>query len=624
MLQERVQNSQEYVLLFDETLNKDLQKKQMDILVRNWDMNKVSSRYYKSVFFGHGTAIDLYNIMESHVQSNLGFYDFIQVSMDGPNVDWALYDRLQDALAEGHDRQLLNIGSCGLHTVHNCFKQGVESTSWEISQILQALYILFKDTPARREDYTTITGSFDFPKKFCSIRWVENISVVNRAIEIRENVKEYVKAVEDKKCRDPRTKSFSTVKEWVADPLGKAKLTYFMYVATPVETFLKQFQTDQPLIPYPSTELLKIFRTLIGRIVKPEIMKTADDATKLLKVDLTKKESLRSLKSIDLGFMTAAELQKHPGSERDRREFREQCMEFVVVVVNRLKEKSPLNYSLVRNLSCLAPEELVQNNELSIRKFRKVLQLLVQAKRLTMNQCDGIFAEFQKFAESVEAMSEFIEFDRSRSRLDTLYFEAMERKKDLQKVWPVLKTLLLLSHGQPSVERSFSQNKHVTTQNLSENTLIARRSIKDHLHHGGGIENVAVSKDLLKSVKQSRLRYSEYLDKQKEDAARKTRGNKRKLEDDTLERMHKEIKQLKAERAMLLEEADKLCLKAERTRTNTLQCVVQSNSLRRTANEKAIEAEDIEKAINQKKKELSNTWSAMVCITKVIYWISCN
>ena len=48
---------------------------------------------------------------------------------------------------------------------------------------------------------------------------------------------------------------------------------------------------------------------------------------------------------------------------------------------------------------------------------------------------------------------------------------------------------------------------------------------------------------------------------------------------------------------MFIGEVGQMCLKAERTCTNPPQCGVPSNSRRRSANEKAIKAEEIEKAI---------------------------
>lgn len=51
----------EYVICFDEALNKIVQRGQMDLYVRFWNVNKeeVSTRYLCSVFLGHSTASDL-------------------------------------------------------------------------------------------------------------------------------------------------------------------------------------------------------------------------------------------------------------------------------------------------------------------------------------------------------------------------------------------------------------------------------------------------------------------------------------------------------------------------------------------------------------------------------------
>ena len=43
-------------MLFDELLNRQLARKQLEIHVRFWDHNSVESRYYKSVFIGHARA----------------------------------------------------------------------------------------------------------------------------------------------------------------------------------------------------------------------------------------------------------------------------------------------------------------------------------------------------------------------------------------------------------------------------------------------------------------------------------------------------------------------------------------------------------------------------------------
>ena len=53
-----------------------------------------------------------------------------------------------------------------------------------------------------------------------------------------------------------------------------------------------------------------------------------------------------------------------------------------------------------------------------------------------------------------------------------------------------MQLLLLLSHGQASVERGFSVNKEIATSNLMEHNLIAHRVIKDHAQSVGGLKQL--------------------------------------------------------------------------------------------------------------------------------------
>ena len=46
----------DYVAMFDESVNVHMQSKQLDIPVRIWDVNRVTTRYYTSHFLGHADA----------------------------------------------------------------------------------------------------------------------------------------------------------------------------------------------------------------------------------------------------------------------------------------------------------------------------------------------------------------------------------------------------------------------------------------------------------------------------------------------------------------------------------------------------------------------------------------
>ncbi|KAJ8048466.1 hypothetical protein HOLleu_00792 [Holothuria leucospilota] len=85
-LLEKKAKEQPFVLLFDESLNRELQKEQLDIHLRVWDDNKVSTRYYTSDFLGHACTVDIIDSFDKNVAKTLTYKNLLQVSMGGPNV----------------------------------------------------------------------------------------------------------------------------------------------------------------------------------------------------------------------------------------------------------------------------------------------------------------------------------------------------------------------------------------------------------------------------------------------------------------------------------------------------------------------------------------------------------
>ena len=96
--------------------------------------------------------------------------------MDGPRVNWKLLKLYEDREKDADLPKILNIGSCGLHVVHGAFCTGWQATEWKMEALLRALWYLFHDTPARRDDCKQVTESTVFPLKFCATQWIEDDS----------------------------------------------------------------------------------------------------------------------------------------------------------------------------------------------------------------------------------------------------------------------------------------------------------------------------------------------------------------------------------------------------------------------------------------------------------------
>ena len=137
----------------------------------------------------------------------------------------------------------------------------MNATNWTIRQTLSCGYYLFKDSPKRRSDYFSITACSIYPLKFCAIRWLDNVRVAQRFLELIPNLKQYCHNV----APTPDIQSFRTIQAALSDPLLKAKLCFFISVSSVIEPFLRRFQSAKPLFPFLYGELSEIQSTLANR-----------------------------------------------------------------------------------------------------------------------------------------------------------------------------------------------------------------------------------------------------------------------------------------------------------------------------------------------------------------------
>ena len=143
----------------------------MDFVVPYWDnvKNKVSLRYLNSKFIGHAAALDIIHELKKGIKE-LNKGQLLQISIDGPSVNWAFLKEIQKHRQQEELSQLIIVGSCGLHIIHGAFQTGATTTCWNIKGILKAIYKLLLDSPAHRADYISVTGSMLFPFSFCATR----------------------------------------------------------------------------------------------------------------------------------------------------------------------------------------------------------------------------------------------------------------------------------------------------------------------------------------------------------------------------------------------------------------------------------------------------------------------
>ncbi|XP_070398050.1 uncharacterized protein [Nothobranchius furzeri] len=599
-------NRGSFTLMFDETLNQITKTKQMDLHVRYWKEDQVQSRYLGSQFMGHGTAKDLLHHFKECSQQ-LDLKKLLSVSMDGPNVNWKFLELLQEELREQYEgRQLIVVGSCGLHTLHNACKGGF--SVWQLEKVLKAMHVLFHNVPARREDFITLTASAKFPLAFCSHRWLENLPVAERALEMWASLTMYLDAVRTRKLPNPGTASFDTLETAQKDPLILAKLHFYIAVTRTFAPFLTRYQTDEPVMPFLATDLAELMKSVLRRFVKREILKDISPL-QLVKLDVGDKNNWVPLQDVTLGLGAESVLkelqQQKKIGELTVLEFRKDCIKMLSTIIQKVQDKSPLKYPPVRQVACLDPRRMYSDPDWCQKNMTNLVQRFLQNQQLSggVSAGDVIVQQFTEVL-SVGARSEtFLSYRPTECRLDVFLNGVLSQC--YQELLEFSKKLLLLSHGQATVERGFSVNKEVETYNMQEDTMIAQRLVCDYVTVSGGVFNVPMSKELLASAASARSRYRVHLDEQKRKKITDREAQKRKSAEEAIEELRKKKQILLQVSNSLHRDADKLAEDAEgKSGSLMAQLITKSNTLRKRYREKMYELEQVETELKTKTEEL--------------------
>ena len=98
----------------------------LDLYFRYWSSQKglVVTRYYRTILLGHAqVTVVVHGILDSFRTDSIDISKILMLSRDNPNVNKTVEKIINDAMKKVN-AELLNIGTCKLHVVHNGFKAG--------------------------------------------------------------------------------------------------------------------------------------------------------------------------------------------------------------------------------------------------------------------------------------------------------------------------------------------------------------------------------------------------------------------------------------------------------------------------------------------------------------------
>ena len=142
--------------------------------------------------------------------------------------------------------------------------------------------------------------------------------------------------------------------------------------------------------------------------------------------------------------------------------------------------------------------------------FEKIFEKLISYKHLSSREADTAKLEFSNFLSTTvkEKKDSFVKFNKEINCIDAFIRQFFLDTNKFIMLQMVLKMLMILSHGQATVERGFSVNSKFLVENLHTGSLIAQRHIHYHMEsYDLEAHYLDVTRELLDSVSSARKCY---------------------------------------------------------------------------------------------------------------------
>ena len=278
----------------------------------------------------------------------------------------------------------------------------------------------------------------------------------------------------------------------------------------------------------------------------------------------------------------------------------------MVSTVEKMFDRIPVESTIICNAIVFNPAKMIatQTDELQ-KKAKSLLTKFINLNILTQTACDQILKEYKEYCFSRE---KFSNYDKQKDRLDTFFFSLPAIKKYVNLAF-VIKMILTLSHGQAAVERSFSINKSVVDVNMKEESIVARKAIKDHmLSNDIQPDMIEISNKMINFYRSARQKYEIHKEREAEKKKKKDKSIQQQILEEEIKDTTEKSNQLLETEKMLDKEFVETIKQAEgKEVTLVASLVTKANALKRHSEECAEEREKLKEALKvlqDKRKKL--------------------
>lgn len=483
-----------YTIQIDETPIHEKRVQQLDVLIRYYSekYKQVIVDHLQSFHIGHGTSDNLLDCVKVAL-TELPSEKFLSFYSDGPNVMKALKGKLKSI-----NPQLLDIGECSLHKVHNAFGAALNAFGNDIESMILDLYYFFKRSAAQSEDFKQLQLEMNITQhvfmRHLSSRWLTLNESLYRFIEQFPALKAFFKR-ESKKFSTRESERWQRLCVAFSDKTVYAKALFLQNCSNLFSGFLLLFQKEEPLIHIIYDEMVSLVKKILGRFLVESAFKD-NKGDKLKSIDLHQGQNW--LPKPEIGSDTLVQISELSATEKSN--FFLGARAFYIACAEYLLKSLPLENKFLERMKCLHPAFRYEQSSVTCIKSLAVAVPSVIAQSNVSDVID----------EWIIYQSDTVSHSSITERIDK-YWTRVFDDKDLSgklkyKYLPILiKALLVLAHGNADCERGFSTNKNIISarSSLCIASINGLRKIKSEVRKCGGIKKVEVCPQLVACVKKS-------------------------------------------------------------------------------------------------------------------------
>ena len=270
----------------------------------------------------------------------------LHLGMDGPNLKKSFQKKLSKKLEENNN-QFLNIGSCNLLKVHNAFRKGLSELNIDLDQFACDIYLFFKLSSARREDYSDLGKITEvaaaYTVKHSSTRWLSLKFVCIRILEQWDNLKQYLLVFLPKQKNFVReikeTARYKRIVQNLKSNLTLSYLAFVVFIAHSFDDFLVLFQSSEPLIHILYEQMKDLLTKIMSYFIKKKYLVEEKDGkfipksfSSVLNVNVAKPDNHKAIKSVDIGTKCKSYFAESLIIDDEGTSFRKQVVNFYVQV----------------------------------------------------------------------------------------------------------------------------------------------------------------------------------------------------------------------------------------------------------------------------------------------------